>query len=234
MSEENRRKCCVRIFPSLMCFDWARVGVVLREVEKAGADGIHCDIMDGSFVPNFTMGPDIVRAIRKLTDLPIDCHLMCWRPELHIEQFRKAGADIISVHAEATVHLQRTLDAIRKSGASPAVAFNPHTPLECLRYVSDDVDMALLMMVNPGFAGQKLIPAALGRITQCRQILDAAGRREASIQVDGNVSFQRAPEMVALGADVLVAGTSSVFAPNVRPGRGIAKLRAACQGRRRS
>ncbi len=197
-----------KIAASLMCIDFSDIRGSINKLEQANIDYLHIDIMDGRFVPNFTLGPDFVRKIRKMTDIPCDIHMMVCEPERHIGLFEPRKGDIISVHAEATVHLQRTLQSINDTGATAAVALNPATPIDVLRYVLDDIGVVLVMTVNPGFAGQKLVPATLDKICDVRQLLNG---RDADIMVDGNVSIENARKMRASGADIFVAGTSSLF-----------------------
>lgn len=199
-----------KLAPSIMCANFKNLENDIRTLEKIGADYLHLDIMDGHFVPNFTMGPDILRNIREMTSIPFDIHLMVEKPENYINMFNPQAGDIVSVHQEATVHLQRVLQQIRDTGAKPAVAINPATPVFMIKHVLTDVDMVLIMTVNPGFAGQKLVPAALDKIREVYEL-----RREYNlgyeIEVDGNVSFENARKMRLAGADIFVAGTSCMF-----------------------
>ena len=171
----------------------------VKELEKCGVEYLHIDVMDGDFVPNFTLGPDYVRALRGMTSIPVDLHLMVRKPELHIASFGLQKGDIVSVHWESTDHMQRTLCMIRDCGATPAVALNPATPIEVLEYVLDDIGMVLVMTVNPGFAGQKLVPQTLRKIEKVREFLAARGRDDVEIEADGNVSFENARLMRAAG-----------------------------------
>jgi len=203
------------ISPSMMCAGVCDVQKYLTAFERHGVEYLHIDIMDGSFVPNFTLGTDYVKNLRKHTSIPMDIHLMIDRPEGKIDWFELAPGDFVSVHYEATPHLQRTLANIRAAGARPMVAINPATPIEVLEYVVDDVDGILVMTVNPGFAGQKLIPQTLGKIRRVRQWLDDIGRQDVLIEADGNVSFPNAKLMREAGADIFVAGTSSIFTDKI-------------------
>ena len=201
----------IRIAPSILSADFGRLAEDIRAVERAGADYIHVDIMDGHFVPNMTIGPMVVEAVRKATSLPLDVHLMIEQPDRWIADYAKAGADLIGVHVEACTHLHRTLGAIRELGKRAVAVLNPATPLETLRWVLADVDMVLLMSVNPGFGGQAFIPAVLDKITALRRMLDDAGRAAVDIEVDGGVKLDNVGAIAAAGANVLVAG-SAVFA----------------------
>ena len=203
-----------KLSPSLMCLDYLKFGETLRTFEDEGIEYLHVDIMDGSFVGNFTLGTDFCKTLRRTTPVPLDLHLMIERPEEKLGWFDIQPGEYVSVHAEATVHLQKTLSAIRAAGGKPMAALNPATPLCALDYVIDDLDGVLIMTVNPGFAGQKLIPATLEKIRACREYLDAHGRPDAEIEVDGNVSFENAKKMAAMGADLFVGGTSSIFSKN--------------------
>jgi ribulose-phosphate 3-epimerase len=205
----------IRIAPSILSADFGRLADEVRAVEAAGADWIHVDVMDGRFVPNITIGPLVVEAVRKVTRLPIDAHLMIVEPERYVEAFAKAGADLISVHAEASPHLHRTIQAIRAAGARPAVALNPSTPLDCLEYVLGDVDMVLLMTVNPGFGGQSYIPAVTEKVRRLRRMADERGQ-ELEIEVDGGVRASTVGEVARAGANVLVAGTAVFGAKDYR------------------
>ena len=213
-----------KIAASLMCVDFADIRGSIKKLEQAKIEYLHIDIMDGRFVPNFTLGPDFVRNIRRMSDIPCDIHLMVCEPERHISIFEPRIGDIISVHAEATCHLQRTLQQIKDTGATAAVALNPATPIDALRYVIDDIGVVLVMTVNPGFAGQKLVPATLEKIANVRQLLDG---RDVRIMVDGNVSIENARKMRAAGADIYVAGTSSLFIEGRDLEECAAELRAA-------
>ena len=199
------------IAPSMMCVEYARFAETLRLFEQNGVGLLHVDVMDGVFVKNYTLGTDFCRNLRKMTSIPLDLHLMITEPEWKIAWFDVMPGEWVSVHAEATDHLQRALAAIRSAGGKPLCALNPATPLNTLDYVLDDIDGVLLMTVNPGFAGQKLIPATLRKIADCRKYLDERGYGHVRIEVDGNVSFENAVKMRAAGADTFVAGSSSVF-----------------------
>jgi ribulose-phosphate 3-epimerase len=194
----------------------------VRSAEQAGVDWIHVDVMDGHFVPNLTIGPAVTRAIRKATSLPLDVHLMISNPERYVEAFAKAGADWLGIHVEATVHLERLIQQIKETGAKVTVTLNPATPLDCLEYILKDVDMVLLMTVNPGFSGQKFIRGVLPKVRRLRQMIDAQGL-QVLIQVDGGVAIDTVGDIVAAGADVLVSG-SGIF--NDRPvGENVRHLR---------
>ncbi len=214
------------ICPSILASDFARLGEEVAALEAAGADWIHVDVMDGHFVPNITLGPDVVKALRPHTSLPFDVHLMVAPVDPWLEAYRAAGAAVLSVHPESGPHLHRTLGRIRELGAKAGLVFNPATPLAILEEVVDLVDLVLIMSVNPGFGGQKFIDSALGKISRARAILDAAGS-PAHLQVDGGVVAANAAACVSAGADALVAG-SFVFRDGPdRYGANIAALKAA-------
>jgi ribulose-phosphate 3-epimerase len=198
-----------KIAPSILSADFSRLGEEIRSLEAAGADYVHVDVMDGHFVPNITIGPLVVEASRRVTDLPLDVHLMIENPDRYIPDFAAAGADIIVVHAEAVHHLHRTVQLIRSLGKRAGVALNPATPLNCLEYVLDDLDLVLLMTVNPGFGGQGFISTCLPKIHSLRAMLDRRGC-EAELEVDGGVKISNIAQVSHAGADVFVAG-SAVF-----------------------
>ena len=205
----------IRIAPSILSADFGRLADEVRAVEAAGADWIHVDVMDGRFVPNITIGPLVVEAVRKVTRLPIDAHLMIVEPERYVEAFAKAGANLISVHAEVSPHLHRTIQAIRAAGARPSVALNPSTPLDCLEHVLGDVEMVLLMTVNPGFGGQSYIPAVTEKVRRLRRMADERGQ-DLEIEVDGGVKASTVGAVAQAGANVLVAGTAVFGAKDYR------------------
>jgi ribulose-phosphate 3-epimerase len=197
------------IAPSILSADFGILRDEVRAVEAARADWIHVDVMDGRFVPNITIGPPVVRAVRAATKLPLDVHLMIVEPERYVAEFAKAGADRISVHVEASPHLHRTLQQIRAAGAKAGVVLNPHTSEEQIRHVLPDLDLVLVMSVNPGFGGQTFIPSALPKIAALRQMIDRAGLA-VEIEVDGGISKATSRSVIDAGASVLVAG-SAVF-----------------------
>ncbi|MDC3956288.1 ribulose-phosphate 3-epimerase [Polyangium jinanense] len=199
----------IRIAPSILSADFGRLAEEVRAVEAAGADWIHVDVMDGRFVPNITIGPLVVQAVRAATKLPIDVHLMIVEPERYVADFAKAGADLISVHVEASPHLHRTLQQIRALGKRAGIVLNPHTSEESIRYVLADCDFVLVMSVNPGFGGQRFIPSALPKLDALRRTIDAQGLA-VDLEIDGGVAVGTAREVVRAGARVLVAG-SAVF-----------------------
>ncbi|HMJ12942.1 MAG TPA: ribulose-phosphate 3-epimerase [Polyangiaceae bacterium] len=208
-------KSPILVAPSILSADLARLGDEVREVELAGADWIHVDVMDGRFVPNITLGPIVVQALRRVTKLPLDVHLMIVEPERYVQAFAEAGADVISVHVEASTHLQRTLAEIRRLGKRAGVVLNPHTPEAHIQYVLEDVDLILLMSVNPGFGGQSFLPAVLPKIEALRRTIDRAGL-PIDLEVDGGVAPDTAKRVVDAGARVLVAGSAVFGRPDRR------------------
>lgn len=198
-----------RLSASILSADFGRLEEEVKAVQSAGTDWIHVDVMDGHFVPNITIGPDVVRAIRKATNLPLDVHLMIEKPERYLHAFVEAGADWLGVHVEACPHLHRTLQHIRELGARPVVTLNPATPLCSIEHILAETDMVLLMTVNPGFGGQKFIASTLPKIRACRRMIDEQ-QRPVLLEVDGGVNAETAGELALAGVDVFVAG-SAVF-----------------------
>lgn len=215
----------LKISPSMMCADIAKLTETLGTFEKCNIDYLHIDIMDGHFVPNFTLGTDYCKNIKKLTRIPLDIHLMIEKPEDKLDWFEFGEGDIVSVHYESTTNLQTTLTKIRARGAKPFVVLNPATPIFVIEDILDDIDGVMIMAVNPGFAGQKMVPSALDKINRLRKYLDEKGYTDIEIETDGNVSFENAVKMHDAGANILVAGTSSIFNKNFSLEDGIKKFR---------
>jgi len=214
----------VKIAPSILSADFARLGEQVASAEAAGADYIHVDVMDGHFVPNMTVGPLVVEALRPVTKLPLDVHLMIEQPERHIAAFARAGADILTVHVETCPHLQRIIQQIKELGIKAGVSLNPATPLVSLEEVLPEVDMVLIMSVNPGYGGQSYLPATSAKITRLRRMLDARGLTGVDIEVDGGLKAHNAAHVIAAGANVLVLG-SAVFNREATVAENIALLR---------
>lgn len=201
----------MKIAPSILSADFAALAEDIARVEAGGADQLHVDVMDGRFVPNITVGPVVVEAIRKRTRLPLDVHLMIIEPERYVGDFVRAGADLVTVHAEATPHLQRTLTQIRELGAQPGVALNPATPLTAIQHVLEDLALVLVMSVNPGFGGQNFIPSVYPKIRHVRTLV---GARPVEVSVDGGVKVEHAGPLATHGASVLVAGSAIFGSPD--------------------
>jgi ribulose-phosphate 3-epimerase len=217
----------IKLAPSILSADFTRLGEQIDKVARAGADYIHVDVMDGHFVPNITIGAPVVAAIRTVTSLPLDVHLMIEHPERHISEFVQAGADIITVHVEASPHLHATIRLIKELGAKAGVSLNPPTPIGAVEEFLPHVDLVLVMSVNPGFSGQPFIPATLPRIASVREILDDRGL-SAELEVDGGINAANAPDIVKAGADVLVAG-NSIFRAQGGIRRALRRLREATE-----
>ncbi len=215
----------VRIAPSILAADFARLGEEVRAIEKAGADFVHVDVMDGHFVPNLTVGPAVVKALRPHSKLPFDVHLMISPVDSYVPEFAAAGADLISVHPEAGPHLHRTIQLIKSLGKQAGVALNPATPAEAVRPLLVDVDLVLVMSVNPGFGGQRFIKSQLDKLRVLKRMIEESGRKIA-LEIDGGINEETAPAAIAAGADLLVAGTAVFsggpdrYAENIRRLRG--------------
>lgn len=203
----------VKIAPSILSADFSKLGEEVKAVDQGGADYIHIDVMDGHFVPNITIGPLIVEAIRPVTKLPLDVHLMIENPDQYIEAFAKAGADYITVHVEACRHLHRTIQSIKSFGVKAGVVLNPATPVETIQHIIGDIDMVLLMSVNPGFGGQKFIPEVLPKIRKVKELAEQKGA-EIEIEIDGGVNPETAKDCIEAGATVLVAGSAVYNQPD--------------------
>jgi ribulose-phosphate 3-epimerase len=215
----------LKIEASLACANFKNLEADLKQLSAAEVDFLHVDIMDGRFVPNFALDFSVMQSAKQITDIPLDCHLMVEDPERYIERAAAAGAAYITVHVEATRQVHRALQQIRNAGIKPGIALNPATPLANVTYILDDVDMVTVMTVDPGFAGQKLIPAMLNKINDLRTMLEASGYSSVDIQVDGNVSLEHIPAMVKAGATNLVGGTSSIFHEGYSIEAAISKIR---------
>lgn len=217
----------IKIAPSILAADFAKLGQEVQEVEKAGADWIHIDVMDGHFVPNITMGPIVVDALRPLTELPLDVHLMIENADRYIEDFAKAGADYITVHVEACPHLHRTIQLIRSFGVKPGVVLNPHTPIETIQHVLEDIDLVLFMTVNPDFGGQKFIHSVVPKVEALSQLINDKGL-SVEIQIDGGINEETIVPCAKAGANVFVAG-SAIFGKQDRA-QALQAIKKAGQG----
>ena len=215
----------VRIAPSVLSADLVRLAEQVAAVEEAGADWIHVDVMDGRFVPNLTFGAGLVEALHRITKLPLDVHLMVVEPERYVDPFAEAGAAVFTFHPEATVHVQRQLATVRERGMQAGLALNPASPLSLVEDVLDDLDLLLIMSVNPGFGGQAYLPAATDKIRRARQLLDAHGS-QAALEVDGGITRDTIGAARAAGADTLVAGSAIFYTDD--PGRAVRELKRAC------
>ena len=216
----------IRIAPSILSADFARLGAGIAAIDKAGADDIHIDVMDGHFVPNLTIGPGVVKALRPHTDKIFDVHLMIAPVDPYLEAFAEAGADIITVHVEAGAHTHRTIQEIKRLGKKAGLSLNPATPVDEIDYLIEELDLILVMSVNPGFGGQKFIPSQLDKLREIRKRIDALGKT-IDLQVDGGINADTAVQAIAAGADVLVAGTATFAGgPDAYAGN-IARLRGA-------
>ena len=214
-----------KISPSIMCAPFFELSKCVKEFEDNGIELIHVDIMDGDFVPNYTLGTDFIKALKKQTQIPLDIHLMINDPENKLDWFDFGNEDYVSVHYESSPHLHKAIAAIKAKGAKAMVAINPATPVNVLESVLDDIDAVLIMTVNPGFAGQKLVTSTLKKVKTLREYLNENGYEHIEIEVDGNVSFENAKLMSDAGANIFVAGTSSVFSKNTSLTENVAKLR---------
>ena len=214
-----------KISPSIMCADFFQLDTYIKAFEKCNIDMIHVDIMDGNFVPNYTLGTDFIKALKRKTKIPLDIHLMINNPENKLDWFEFDENDYVAIHCESTPHLHKAISAIKNRRAKAMVAVNPATPICALESILDDIDAVLIMTVNPGFAGQKLIKSALKKITQLRNYLDKNGYEHIEIEVDGNVSFENAALMSKAGSNIFVAGTSSIFTKDLKLEDAINKLK---------
>lgn len=196
---------------SVMCADLLNMEKGIRELERAGIDYLHIDIMDGAFVPNITLGFDFINQVKKITDIPLDVHMMVNEPSKFIDSMALSENDILCVHYESELHIMRTLEKIKAKGIKAGLAVNPATPTECLKYPSELIDMALVMTVNPGFSGQRIIPFAERKVRETRELLDSMGKKEILIEVDGNISPENGMKLSKQGADIFVLGTSALF-----------------------
>ena len=216
----------IRISPSILSADFTRLGEEIKAVDAAGADMIHVDVMDGHFVPNLTIGPPVVEALRRVTDLPLDVHLMMDNPDSFLKDFATAGADFLGVHVEVLPHLHRTIQVIRELGMKPYAVLNPSTPLGSLTHVLADLDMVLIMSVNPGFGGQAFIPEALNKIKKLREMIDEQGL-VVLIEVDGGIKIDNVDQVAAAGAGVFVSGSGIFQTPDYK--ETISRMRAAAE-----
>jgi ribulose-phosphate 3-epimerase len=203
-----------KIAPSILSANFAKLEEEIKNIEAGGADLIHVDVMDGHFVPNLTIGPIIVQAIRPITNLPLDVHMMIEKPERYIDAFADAGSDNLTVQVEASVHLHRTLQAIRAKGMKAGVALNPHTPISSIEEVLPDLDLILIMSVNPGFGGQKFIPQAIRKLQRTRDLIDRTNNKHIEIEVDGGVKMDNIKEIAQAGAEIFVSGSGIFKTPN--------------------
>lgn len=214
----------IRIAPSILAADFARLGEEVRAIEAAGADFVHVDVMDGHFVPNLTVGPAVIKALRGHSRLPFDVHLMISPVDPYVPEFAAAGADIITVHPEAGPHLHRTVQLVKSLGKRVGVALNPATPAEAVRHVLEEIDLILVMSVNPGFGGQRFIQGQLDKLRRLRAMIDESGRSIA-LEIDGGINEETAPAAIAAGADLLVAGTAVFSGGTDRYAENIRRLR---------